>query len=229
MASDLNWFFVISVIFIGITLFIPMINSNLNSSLDVESEDFNIEPIQSGVLRLYENNFFSNPLLETLEFDTNPNVIDGGDIYYYPDTENIESVFIANVELFSVQNIDSSQNFKAELELDFGNGVIVTDEFDITLAGSFFGLASSEVVFNRLTGSISNYRVIEGEILNINWAEYYQPDDTFGTRLVRTLPDNFFGNYITGIIGLPAWFNTIYFGILSLMIGFIGLRLIRGS
>ncbi|MFP4025967.1 MAG: hypothetical protein ACLFVR_15710 [Thiohalospira sp.] len=234
MSGIYNWVFVISFIFLTLTILIPYVNDDLNEDFNTINQTNNQENVldyfSEVELNIYERGFLGFGKGDLIDSINTNDVVNQNRLF-----DNDEGFFkeldLTNNGLrIRAINQRSTETFIYELiGVVNETGETIEDDFNVELRpfiltavrGNFVGNDIEEILIDTDQVNTNNSNS-EGVVFSNVYTK------TFFGNLVENNRDNFFGSYINGISNMPDWFNTFYFGLLITMISFIGFAFVRG-
>lgn len=235
MGSLMNWFFVLAFISLTTTFFISTLNSDINTKLDpnTESPDIIQDYISSGTLVVYETNFFGFKSDEAFTIGIN-NLQSSDEATIQINNEDYLTVFMNEQGLVFTGSQDITNKYVAELSITrTSDGLARDDDFNIYLQQNLINRESSiktELLGNGIKEVFIETSLISEnnapETVDVAYSEVYESTGTL-TNLGNRVGDNVLGNLLTGIAGMPAWFNTL-FALITTMTAFLAVLIIRG-
>ena len=245
MASDTNWFFVITLIFLVTTIMIPLINDTFNKDFKDDLDFYKLDFIYFE-MDIYERGWFTTTYLDTIIASLNVEPEEPIDTY---EDLNVRIGIDLNQNVLSFEGIEGVGRYRAEVTMSYFSEeelmtVVYTDKFNIDVQDSFglfgFVLNKGEVIFDRRNQGISKVSMAPGQSFSIPLEVYSDTPGVFNTIKTatyniadevteRTPGGGLFKLYVEGIKGMPMIFNVFYFGLLGYMVTFIIARYIRGQ
>lgn len=236
MGSLMNWFFVLTVISIGTTFFISLLNDDVNTDLNTQTDNEQTvinDYIKSGSLTIYEKSFFGTTGNQVMLIGINEMQSDDESTIQI-NNEDYLTVFMNKQGLVFTAKQDVYNKYIAELSVTrTSDDLSKTDEFDLNIG--IYDNTNSFVTDELVTRGIKEV-YLRTNLISVNnpsqtidfaYSEVYEKDG-FLTRAGSFVGDNFLGNLLTGLGGMPTWFNTIFTIITSMTIA-LGVLVTRGA
>lgn len=236
MGSLMNWFFVLTFISLTTTFFITTLNSEVNTDLkpDTENPDIINDYVSSGSIVIYDTNFFGNKNNEVALIGIN-DLQSSDEATIQLNNEDYLTVFMNTQGVVFTAEQGETEKYVAELAITrSSDSQSLNDEFDIYLQENLInqGVSSVEKTLfnnkiNEVIIDVSNINTDNPrETIDFTYSEVYTSESPI-TNLGKRLGDNVLGNLLTGIGGMPAWFNAL-FAIMTSMTVFMGILIARG-
>lgn len=223
--TDLNWFFVIIIFLISIPLIFGFIGSYFGEDINLNNQiNEDLQTIGFVEVDIYRRQFGTNPLIANLS--TQFFIPDG-----YTTSSNNTIFYLDNDHLAIGNDLAEYEAFNLDLRMyNTNNSLLQEDSFNVYSGTTFL---SSGIILSG-NDNIASIRINDNEGINLYFNEWYSLGRDlnlfYSTLQSETNPvRQLFGNIITGINILPIWLNTLIFGTLTTMIGFLIARWFRGN
>ena len=247
MASDTNWFFAITMIFLVTTVMIPIITASFQAENEVTTDldSFDLDFVYFK-MDIYERGWFSETFIETIEANVNANPPVPIDTF---EDEHVRIGINLNNNQLSFEGVNSTGKYRVYVEMSYFSEeelstILVEDSFTVDVSSSFglfsYFLNKGLIIFDERNQGINSVNLEPGDSFSLNLNLYSDVPGVFETFKIATynvaedvldrVPgNNLFKLYVEGIKGMPILFNIFYFGMLGYMVGFITMRFLRGQ